>query len=128
MYACNANSLISGAVMASERQDKAVKLNEQHNKEVTRLSNPQKLLSSLEFNTRDIDPALVFVYAKQGKSARQQLWSLKELSMSNDNLVEPNPNKKMRLFHIPEEGIKNTLCKKFVMLHPGTAFMEGTVA
>ncbi|XP_039248941.2 actin maturation protease-like [Styela clava] len=83
---------------------------------VKRITNPEELTNN--FEKLPLNPSLVYLYAKQGRSARQQLWSLRELSASNANLVEVSPERDLNLFHIPQEGIKETLCSHIVFLFP----------
>lgn len=81
----------------------------------------QKDLSTIFEHSSSIKNAsspLIYVYAKHGKSARQQLWSLNDLSDSNSNLIEVSPNRDPSQYYIPAEGIAQTLCSKSVLLSP----------
>ena len=70
------------------------------------------------FDSCNLDLSMFYIYAKQGKSAKQQMWSLKALSASNANLIEVSPDRDCSLYEIPKEGINLTLCCQSVLLYP----------
>jgi len=62
-----------------------------------------------------IRPSEIYVFAKQGKSAKNRLWSLESLSRSNANLVERDPSKDWTTLHCPYD-IKDTLKSRYLVL------------
>ncbi|RZF34162.1 hypothetical protein LSTR_LSTR003572 [Laodelphax striatellus] len=60
-----------------------------------------------------------FVFVRQGKSKRLLLWPLKELQISNDNLVEFDPKRAADGSHyvLPEGGVQSGLKGRAIILH-----------
>ena len=55
------------------------------------------------------------VFVKQGKSAKNRLYCLKSLSLSNANLQERDPSRDWSLYHCPYP-LSETLKNKYVIL------------
>ena len=53
------------------------------------------------------------LFCKQGNSLRLKLFDFERLMQSNKNLFIPNND---RVYKIPEEGIGQSLCNKFVVI------------
>ena len=64
----------------------------------------------------NINTSLIYLYGKQGKSARYRLWSLNSLSTSNSNLKEYDPKRDWNWLHCPY-NLEDTLCNKYMVLH-----------
>ena len=56
------------------------------------------------------------LFTKQGKSAKNRLWSMDSISQSNSNLHERDPTRDWSLFHCPY-SLSDTLREKYVILH-----------
>lgn len=69
-------------------------------------------------NGNQIIGSSVHVIAKQGKSAKLQLWQLSDLSESNANLKLRNPSKDWNIHTVPDGDIYGGLCQKYILLFP----------
>jgi len=66
-------------------------------------------------NSNEATTTTTWVFAKQGKSVRLQVWKLSELMASNANLLERNPGKSWEELHCPFD-LKTSLCGLVVEL------------
>ena len=65
--------------------------------------------------TDDINPNDVYLFVKQAKSYKLQLWSLQSLSQSNAEITERSPKRDWSQHHCPY-NLKETLSNQFIVL------------
>ncbi|XP_076803156.1 actin maturation protease-like [Clavelina lepadiformis] len=116
-------AIITGAVIGSKKKT----FDDNHLQFHKKLPNLVKIIDSQWFQENladklalqdgeNINTSLIYLYGKQGKSARYRLWSLNSLSTSNSNLKEYDPKRDWNWLHCPY-NLEDTLCNKYMVLH-----------
>lgn len=78
-------------------------------------------LKSIDFSTRDLLRLLdrstdLSLFCKQGRSSFQKVFNFERLMLSNKNLLYVADWVETGSYVVPEEGIGQSLCNKFVVI------------